>query len=84
MFSNGVQIGLAKEDYYNLGPERNPKGPKEGKSQIMRGGSWNYFESRCTTTFRFFCVPPTVHRVCTDFIGFRCAKDSMSSKKRKE
>ncbi|MCP4456259.1 MAG: formylglycine-generating enzyme family protein, partial [Planctomycetes bacterium] len=44
------------DDYYSLGPERNPKGPREGESRIMRGGCWNTFESRCTTTFRFFCV----------------------------
>jgi formylglycine-generating enzyme required for sulfatase activity len=62
--------------YYAGGPKRNPKGPQEGQSRVMRGGSWNYSESRCTTTFRFFPVPPTAHRVCTDFIGFRCTKDS--------
>lgn len=64
------------DDYYAVEPKRNPKGPQQGESRVMRGGSWNYSESRCTTTFRFFLVPPTVHRACTDFIGFRCAKDA--------
>ncbi len=67
------------EDYYARSPARNPKGPEGGESRTIRGGSWKDFESRCTTTFRFFCVAPTVHRVCAGHIGFRCAKDSLSS-----
>lgn len=63
-------------NYYVVSPKQNPKGPEEGESRVIRGGSWNYFESRCTTTFRFFLVRPIVHRACTDFIGFRCAKDA--------
>lgn len=63
-------------DYYALSPKRNPQGPMKGESRVMRGGSWNYFKDRCTTTFRFFLVRPIVHRACTDFISFRCAKDA--------
>ncbi|MGD9497809.1 MAG: formylglycine-generating enzyme family protein [Armatimonadota bacterium] len=63
------------EDYYARSPERNPKGPESGRSHVLRGGSWNYDATRCTTTFRFFLVPPILDRACTEFIGFRCARD---------
>jgi len=64
------------EDYYAAGVDRNPKGPQHGESRVIRGGAWNYFKSRCTTTFRFYILPPNANRTCTSNIGFRCAKDT--------
>lgn len=63
------------EDWYARSPVDNPTGPEEGQSRVLRGGSWNYWEAQCTTSYRFFLVPPILNRACTDFIGFRCAMD---------
>lgn len=63
------------EDYYAQSPERNPRGPEEGEARVLRGGAWNYCESRCTNAYRFFLVRPILNRACTDFVGFRCAMD---------
>jgi formylglycine-generating enzyme required for sulfatase activity len=30
------------EDYYKKRPDRNPKGPTDGASRVLRGGSWIY------------------------------------------
>lgn len=63
------------EDYYARSPERNPRGPDEGDSRVLRGGAWVYCESRSTNAYRFFMLQPILNRACADFIGFRCAMD---------
>ncbi|MFW6156007.1 MAG: formylglycine-generating enzyme family protein [Armatimonadota bacterium] len=63
------------EEYYARSPERNPQGPDEGESRVLRGGAWNYCEDRSTNAYRFFMLQPVLNRACTDFIGFRCAMD---------
>lgn len=64
------------EDYYAHSPERNPRGPDEGESRVLRGGAWNYCEDRSTNAYRFFMLPPMLNRAATDFIGFRCAMEA--------
>jgi formylglycine-generating enzyme required for sulfatase activity len=63
------------ENYYTRSPVRNPQGPSEGQSRVLRGGAWNYCESRSTNAYRFFLLQPMLNRACTGFIGFRCAMD---------
>ncbi len=63
------------ETYYARSPERNPQGPDEGDSRVLRGGAWNYCADRSSNAYRFFLVQPILNRACTDFIGFRCAMD---------
>ncbi len=29
-----------EEDYYENSPDKDPKGPKEGSTRVLRGGSW--------------------------------------------
>jgi serine/threonine-protein kinase len=61
-------------DYYQAAPDRNPQGPNQGASRVVRGGSWALPQrlTRCTGRFEFI---PWVRR---DDLGFRCASSSPS------
>jgi len=61
-------------DYYQVAPDRNPQGPNQGASRVVRGGSWALPQrlTRCTGRFEFI---PWVRR---DDLGFRCASSSPS------
>jgi serine/threonine-protein kinase len=61
-------------DYYQAAPDRNPQGPNQGVSRVVRGGSWALPQrlNRCTGRFGFL---PWVSR---DDLGFRCASSSPS------
>jgi serine/threonine-protein kinase len=61
-------------DYYQAAPDRNPQGPDQGVSRVVRGGSWALPQglTRCTGRFEFI---PWVRR---DDLGFRCANSSPS------
>ena len=39
------------EAYYERSPDRNPKGPQDGKTRVLRGGSWQdrMDDVRCAT-----------------------------------
>lgn len=63
------------EEYYAQSPVRNPQGPEDGESRVLRGGAWNYCEGRSTNAYRFLMLQPILNRACTNFIGFRCAMD---------
>lgn len=52
-------------------PEKNPRGPAEGNSRVLRGGSWYYNDNHCRVSCRDFIGP----RYRNDFIGFRVAQD---------
>jgi formylglycine-generating enzyme required for sulfatase activity len=39
-------------DYYRLSPRTDPEGPKDGKSRILRGGSWFYGPRNCRSAAR--------------------------------
>jgi formylglycine-generating enzyme required for sulfatase activity len=61
-------------DYYQAAPDRNPPGPDQGVSRVVRGGSWALPQrlGRCAGRFEFI---PEVSR---DDLGFRCASSSSS------
>lgn len=61
-------------DYYQAAPKDNPKGPDQGGSRVVRGGSLALPQrlSRCAGRFEFI---PWVRR---DDLGFRCASSSPS------
>ncbi len=42
-------------EYYSNSPKENPKGPEDGDSRVLRGGSWYSvsWDSRCSVRFRY-------------------------------
>lgn len=64
-----VQDWYAK-DYYNQGPARNPQGPTDGQSKILRGGSWHFDPGDARVSDRFWGGPGSRN----GYVGFRCAQ----------
>jgi len=58
-------------DAYAKAADRDPIGPVEGKSRVMRGGAWNDYGERLRITKRRRSRPDSRF----DFVGFRCVKD---------
>jgi len=54
-------------DYYSQSPSDNPKGPINGTSRVIRGGSWYYDAQDCRISYRDYYSPD--YRV--NIIGFR-------------
>lgn len=75
-FPNGVQIPNY-EKYYEKSPYLNPKGPDEGKQEllginrVLRGGSFFNSYSKCNSISRFQYKPKSGWCDC----GFRCVQD---------
>ena len=58
-------------NYYKKKISSNPKGPKDGKFKVVRGGSWVNYADTLHSAFRRWSRP----RVLFNDTGFRCAKD---------
>jgi uncharacterized protein (TIGR02996 family) len=52
------------------GPLIDPRGPRSGKSRVLRGGSWEYSADDCRSAARDSCAPTSVNTV----IGFRVVR----------
>jgi formylglycine-generating enzyme required for sulfatase activity len=67
------------EDYYRQSPEKNPKGPAEGKERVLRGGAWNSSADSCRSAYR--ASDPSINDTClaSDAIGFRCVRNAPAS-----
>jgi formylglycine-generating enzyme len=62
---------IYQHDYYSTNPAHNPRGPMEGTTRIIRGGSWHSGKMCHKVFYRKGLIPSWV-----DFaVGFRCAKD---------
>jgi formylglycine-generating enzyme required for sulfatase activity len=59
-------------DYYAKSPRRDPQGPAEGTSRVLRGGSWDCFGQRCRSAWRNGIEPSKTH----EFLGFRVVLES--------
>lgn len=59
-------------DYYATMPDRNPRGARQGRYKVVRGGSWKSAPPLLRTATRGGASPE--QRAAT--IGFRCAKSS--------
>jgi formylglycine-generating enzyme required for sulfatase activity len=62
-------------DYYTASPRQDPKGPQEGKTRVVRGGSWRAPAENCRSGYRYN-ENPGYADVCFgyDIYGFRCAR----------
>jgi serine/threonine-protein kinase len=58
-------------DYFAAGPDRDPVGPVEGASRVLRGGAWDDRDRALRITRRRRSRPESRF----DFVGFRCVKD---------
>ncbi|MFC1633386.1 SUMF1/EgtB/PvdO family nonheme iron enzyme [Planctomycetota bacterium] len=67
---------LYAADYYKQSPERDPKGPLEGKERVLRGGAWNSSTEACRSAYR--TSDPSIDDTClaSDAIGFRCVRST--------
>ncbi|MBM4121853.1 MAG: formylglycine-generating enzyme family protein [Nitrospira sp.] len=57
---------------YSGGQERNPRGPSNGQSRVVRGGSWYRYARAVRSAFRDWNNPS----VWYNNNGFRCAQDA--------
>jgi len=57
--------------HYPSNPVVDPKGPDNGKSRVLRGGSWHGYARRIRSAYRFSNLPGSPN----DLIGFRVARD---------
>ncbi len=57
-------------DYYENSSLNNPKGPLEGASRVVRGGSWSSFEDLGRTVARYRSNPDDKF----NYLGFRLAR----------
>jgi acetoin utilization deacetylase AcuC-like enzyme/formylglycine-generating enzyme required for sulfatase activity len=76
---------LYARDYYSQSPDKDPRGPKEGKERVLRGGSWKSSAETCRSAYR--SSDPSIDDTClaSDAIGFRCvrrAPDNVSSEQK--
>jgi acetoin utilization deacetylase AcuC-like enzyme/formylglycine-generating enzyme required for sulfatase activity len=65
---------LYAKDYYAHSPQRDPRGPRNGRQRVLRGGAWNSSAEACRSTYR--TSDPSIDDTClaSDAIGFRCVK----------
>jgi len=47
--------------YYASSPYENPRGPADGTSRVMRGGSWYYFIDLLRCSYRSALFPDDRH-----------------------
>ena len=62
-------------DYYQQSPGKDPRGPTNGKSKVVRGGAWRFSAESCRSGFRYN-ENPGYADVCFgyDIYGFRCVR----------
>jgi formylglycine-generating enzyme required for sulfatase activity len=58
--------------YYGNAPEKNPRGPKDGRYKVARGGGWDSNGDALRSANRISYSPEIRMHV----IGFRCVKDA--------
>jgi formylglycine-generating enzyme required for sulfatase activity len=61
--------------YYRTSPEKNPRGPAEGKEYVLRGGSWKSPAEALRSSYRLGETPGFSDAcLARDAIGFRCVR----------
>lgn len=64
------------ESYYEHSPQKDPKGPVNGKERVIRGGAWSSNADSCRSSYR--ASDPSINDTClaSDAIGFRCVRNA--------
>ncbi|MCB1125626.1 MAG: formylglycine-generating enzyme family protein [Verrucomicrobiae bacterium] len=62
-------------DYYQAAPRKDPRGPAEGTTRVLRGGAWRFSADNCRSGYRYNEDPGQAD-VCFgyDIYGFRCVR----------
>jgi formylglycine-generating enzyme required for sulfatase activity len=67
-------------DFYKNSPERNPRGPADGKEYVLRGGSWKSPAAALRSAYRLGETPGFSDAcLARDAIGFRCVRRAPSN-----
>jgi hypothetical protein len=68
--------GAPNKNYYKRSPDKNPRGPAEGKNYVVRGGAWNSSAGGCRSAYRSGESPGSAADACfaRPDIGFRCVR----------
>src|SRR5262249_14795381 len=63
------------KEYYKTSPTSNPRGPTDGKQNVLRGGSWKSSAEASQSAYRL-TENPGFSDACLarDAIGFRCVR----------
>ena len=72
-----------KVDYYKDSPQKDPRGPDEGQTKVVRGGAWRFKPESCRSGYRYN-ENPGYADVCFgyDIYGFRCVRKLASGSAR--
>jgi formylglycine-generating enzyme required for sulfatase activity len=63
------------KDYYQASAEKNPRGPADGKENVLRGGSWKSPAEALRSAYRLGETPGFSDAcLARDAIGFRCVR----------
>jgi formylglycine-generating enzyme required for sulfatase activity len=63
------------QGYYQVSPDKNPRGPADGKQYVLRGGSWKSPAEALRSAFRLGDTPGFSDAcLARDAIGFRCVR----------
>lgn len=62
-------------DYYKKSASKDPRGPNDGKTKVVRGGAWRFNAENCRSGYRYN-ENPGYADVCFgyDIYGFRCVR----------
>ena len=64
------------KDYYKQSPDKDPRGPNEGRERVIRGGAWNSSAGSCRSTYRTSSLSVDDTCLADDAIGFRCVRNA--------
>ncbi len=64
------------KDYYKQSPDKDPRGPNEGRERVLRGGAWNSSAGSCRSTYRTSSLSVDDTCLADDAIGFRCVRNA--------
>jgi formylglycine-generating enzyme required for sulfatase activity len=63
------------KEYYGASADKNPRGPADGKENVLRGGSWKSSADAARSGYRLGETPGFSDAcLARDAIGFRCVR----------